>query len=35
MAIGMIVLVTRLTKKQIKKLFGESVKKSLKGGDAE
>ena len=33
--LGVIILVYRITKKQIKKLFGESVKKSLKGGDAE
>lgn len=33
--IGMIVLTVRTTYKQIKKLFGQSVKKSLKGGNAE
>ena len=33
--IGMIALTVRTTYKQIKKLFGESVKKSLKGGTAE
>lgn len=33
--IGMIILVFRTTKKQIRKLFGESVKKALKGGDVE
>ena len=33
--IGMIALTVRTTYKQIKKLFGESVKKSLKGGNAE
>lgn len=33
--IGMIVLTVRITYKQIRKLFGESVKKSLKGGAAE
>lgn len=33
--LGVIILVYRITKKQIKRLFGESVKKSLKGGDAE
>ncbi len=31
--LGMILLVWRITRKQIKKLFSESVKKSLKGGD--
>jgi len=34
-ALGVIILVYRITKKQIKRLFGESVKKSLKGGNAE
>jgi hypothetical protein len=33
--LGMILLTYRTTKKQVKKLFGQSVKKSLKGGDAE
>lgn len=33
--IGMIALTVRITYKQIRKLFGESVKKSLKGGAAE
>ena len=33
--VGMIALTVRTTYKQIKKLFGESVKKSLKGGNAE
>lgn len=33
--VGMIVLTVRTTHKQIRKLFGESVKKSLKGGNAE
>ena len=33
--IGMIILTFRVTHKQIKKLFNESVKKSLKGGVAE
>lgn len=32
---GMIALTVRVTAKQIKKLFGESVKRSLKGGKAE
>lgn len=32
---GMIAITVRVTYKQIKKLFGESVKKSLKGGTAE
>lgn len=32
---GMLFLMVRVTRKQIQKLFGESVKKSLKGGDAE
>ena len=31
--IGMAILVLRTTKKQIARLFGESVKKSMKGGD--
>ncbi len=30
--VGMLILTARVTKKQIKKLFGESVKKALKGG---
>ena len=33
--IGMILLTVRTTHRQIRKLFGESVKKSLKGGAAE
>jgi ABC-type lipoprotein export system ATPase subunit len=33
--LGMIILTVRITYKQIRKLFRESVKKSLKGGDAE
>ena len=33
--IGMIALTARITYKQIRKLFGETVKKSLKGGGAE
>ena len=33
--IGMIILTARTTYKQIQKLFGQSVKKSLKGGNAE
>jgi len=33
--IGMLLLTVRITYKQIKKLFGETVKKSLKGGAAE
>ena len=33
--VGMIILTARITHKQIRKLFGESVKKSLKGGAAE
>lgn len=33
--VGMIILTYRITRKQIKKLFSQSVKKSLKGGDAE
>lgn len=32
--LGMLFLTVRVTHKQIRKLFGESVKKSLKGGDA-
>lgn len=35
MAVGMLLLTVRTTKKQIKKLFGESVKTALKGGSAE
>ena len=31
--IGMIFLTVRVTRKQIQRLFGESVKKSLKGGE--
>ena len=34
MIVGMLAITTRATYKQIAKLFGESVKKSLKGGDA-
>ena len=33
--IGMILLTVKTTHNQIKRLFGESVKKSLKGGNAE
>ena len=33
--VGMIALTVRTTYKQIRRLFGESVKKSLKGGSAE
>lgn len=33
--LGMLFLTSRVTYKQIRKLFGESVKKSLKGGSAE
>ena len=33
--VGMIALTVRTTYKQIRKLFSESVKKSLKGGNAE
>ena len=33
--LGMLILTVRITYKQIRKLFGESVKKSLKGGSAE
>ena len=33
--VGMIILTARTTYTQIRKLFGESVKKSLKGGSAE
>ena len=33
--LGMLILTFRITVKQVKKLFGESVKKSLKRGDAE
>ena len=33
--VGMLLLTLRITHKQIRKLFGESVKKSLKGGAAE
>ena len=35
MFIGMLILTLRVTHKQIRKLFGESVKKSLKGGEGE
>ena len=35
MFVGMVILTYRITKKQIKKLFSQSVKKALKGGDAE
>ena len=34
-AIGMLILTYMVTRKQVKKLFNESVKKSLKGGNAE
>ena len=34
-AVGMLILTVRITHKQIKKLFGQSVKKSLRGGNAE
>lgn len=33
--LGMIIITVRVTHKQIRKLFGESVKKALKGGAAE
>lgn len=33
--LGMLILTLRITYKQVKRLFGESVKKSLKGGNAE
>ena len=33
--IGMIAMTVRTTHKQIRRLFGESVKKSLKGGNEE
>lgn len=33
--LGMVILAARVTHKQIRKLFGESVKKALRGGDAE
>ena len=33
--VGMILLTVRTTYKQIRRLFGESVKKSLKGGSAQ
>ena len=33
--IGTLILTVRVTRKQIRRLFGESVKKSLKGGQAE
>ncbi len=32
--IGMVILTLRITARQIKRLFGESVKKTLKGGDS-
>ena len=32
---GMLLLTVRVTYKQIRKLFGETVKKSLKGGEKE
>ena len=34
MIVGILAITMRSTYKQIAKLFGESVKKSLKGGDA-
>ena len=33
--VGMLILTVRITHKQIRRLFGESVKKSLRGGTAE
>ena len=33
--LGMLILTTLITRKQIKNLFGESVKKSLRGGNAQ
>ena len=33
--LGMIILTLRTTAKQIERLFGESVKKSLKGGNSQ
>jgi hypothetical protein len=33
--VGMLILTVRITHKQIRRLFGESVKKSLRGGAAE
>ncbi len=33
--LGMLILTVRITHKQIRRLFGESVKKALKGGNAE
>ena len=33
--LGMLIITARITHKQIKDLFGESVKKSLKGGKSE
>ena len=33
--IGMLILTLRITHKQIRRLFGESVKKSLKGGEVQ
>ena len=33
--IGMLILTVKTTHKQIRRLFGESVKKSLKGGDSQ
>ena len=34
-AIGMLLITLRVTHKQIRRLFGQSVKKALKGGNAE
>ena len=34
-ALGMLLLTAKTTRSQIKRLFGESVKKSLKGGSAQ
>ena len=31
--VGMLILTVRITYKQIRRLFGESVKRSLKGGE--
>lgn len=33
--VGMIIMTLRITRKQIKRLFGQSVKKALRGGNAE
>ncbi len=33
--VGMLIITVRITRKQIKRLFGESVKTALRGGDAE